>query len=158
MNTIVEVATREIGTKEVPINSNHTKYGEWFGLQGVAWCGIFISWCYAMAGRPLGNIGYRMGFAGCQSAYQFFLNKGLIVTKDAHAQPGDIVLFDWNGDSRYDHTGLFVSDCGDGIHFNSIEGNTAIGNDSNGGEVMARKRPYSLAIFIHIPEKPNQNV
>ena len=152
MNKIVEIALHEVGTKEVPENSNMTKYGEWFGLQHVAWCGIFVSWCYNQAGRPLGNIGYHHGFAGCQSAYVFFRDKNLILAEPKRALSGDIVLFDWNGDKRYDHTGIFKEDCGDGIHFLSIEGNTAVGNDSNGGQVMERKRPYSLATIIHIPE------
>lgn len=68
MNRIVEIASAEIGQKEQPENSNETKYGEWFGLNGVAWCGIFVSWVYAMAGRQLPKIGFTKGFAGCQTA------------------------------------------------------------------------------------------
>lgn len=26
-------------------NANYTKYGEWYGSNGVAWCAQFISWC-----------------------------------------------------------------------------------------------------------------
>ena len=51
MNKIVEIAEKEIGQVEVPKNSNKTKYGKWFGLDGVAWCGIFVSWCYSQAGQ-----------------------------------------------------------------------------------------------------------
>lgn len=39
----VEVAKKEIGTKET--GTNRQKYGEWFGSNGVAWCAIFVSWC-----------------------------------------------------------------------------------------------------------------
>lgn len=142
---IIDVATAEIGITEVPENSNKTKYGEWFGLNGVAWCGMFVSWVYAHSGYSLGNIGYTKGFAGCQTAYVHYKNSGEIVHTP---KEGDIVLFDWNGDSRYDHTGIFVKDLGNG-QFESIEGNTAMGNDSNGGKVMRRIRSYRFATFIH---------
>lgn len=144
--TIVEVAKNEIGVTESPKNSNKTKYGKWFGYDGVAWCGMFVSWCYDQAGVVLPKIGFsKPGFAGCQTAVAYFKKVGKITTKPV---AGDIVFFDWNSDGRYDHTGIFVKDNGDGT-FDTIEGNTAIGNDSNGGKVMARNRSYSTAIFVH---------
>ena len=133
--SIVDVAMREVGTKESPKNSNETKYGKWFGWDGVAWCGIFVSWVYAHAGYPLGNIGFRKGFAGCQSAVAYFKKHNKIVTDP---QLGDIVFFDWNNDKRYDHTGIFVKWNDDRIYFDTIEGNTSKGNNSNGGKVCYR--------------------
>lgn len=152
MNKIIEIATREIGIVEVPENSNKTKYGEWFGLDGVAWCGMFVSWVYYHAGLPLGNVGFTKGFAGCQTAYKHFKKE---ITQ--HPQQGDIVLFDWNGDGRFDHTGIFVRDLGNG-KFETIEGNTAIGNDSNGGKVMRRERSYRFAVFVHPKILDNEKV
>ena len=140
---VVAVAEKELGYVETPAGSNRTKYGKWFGVDGVAWCAMFVSWCYDKAGLPLGNIGYTKGFAGCQSAHKYFSKNGLLVTDP---QPGDIVLFDWNGDGRYDHTGIFVKKLSP-TTFETIEGNTAIGNDSNGGQVMRRVRKYSVAVF-----------
>lgn len=141
---VIEIARKEVGVKESPAGSNKNKYGEWFGLNGVAWCGQFVSWCYYMAGKSLGNIGYTKGFAGCQTAVAKVEKWGKIVTVP---ESGDVVFFDWNGDGKFDHTGLFVKDNGGGL-FQSIEGNTAYGNDSNGGEVMVRERKYKNAIFI----------
>ena len=149
MSRIVEVAAAEIGQKEQPENSNETKYGEWFGLNGVFWCGIFVSWVYAMAGRQLPKIGFTKGFAGCQTAAKYFRDNGLITDNPV---PGDIVFFDWNTDGRYDHTGIFEKK-DDANYFYTIEGNTAIGNDSNGGMVMRRRRKYRQAIFVHPKEK-----
>lgn len=34
---IVAIARKEIGYEETPKNSNKTKYGKWFGFDGVAW-------------------------------------------------------------------------------------------------------------------------
>ncbi len=135
--SIIEVASAEIGTKESPKNSNNTKYGKWFGLDGVMWCGIFVSWCYAMAGRKLPRIGFLNGFAGCQTLYNYAKKNELIV-KDP--KEGDVVLFDWNNDKRYDHVGLFKNWVKEGLDFETIEGNTSLGNDSNGGCVMQRNR------------------
>jgi hypothetical protein len=148
MNKIIEIALAEVGVSENPPNSNLNKYGEWFGYNGVAWCAMFVSWCYYMAGKPIVGMGYTKGYAGCQTAYNYFLKNKLIVTIP---EPGDIVLFDWNGDHRYDHTGIFVKwvDEKKGI-FESVEGNTSIGNDSNGGKVMLRNRNKSFAIFARL--------
>ena len=144
---IIQIAKTEIGVCEEPPNSNLNKYGLWFGWNGVAWCAEFVSWVYHMAGFPLGNIGFTKGFAGCQSAYSHFLKTKEITTSP---QMGDIVLFDWNGDHRYDHVGLFVkwADEAKGI-FETIEGNTSLTNDSNGGSVMSRTRNKKVAVFIH---------
>lgn len=143
-NKIISTAEAEIGNTETPSNSNKTKYGKWFGFDGVAWCGMFVSWVYAQAGFPLGNIGFLKGFAGCQTAVAHY-KKANKITKNP--EPGDIVFFDWNGDDRYDHTGIFVKKLDD-QYFETIEGNTSLTNQSNGGQVMRRKRKFANVIFV----------
>ena len=147
MSKIVEIAKAEIGTTENPPNSNNSKYNIWFNLPNMPWCGMFVSWCYAMRGKPLPNIGFKKGFAGCQTAVAYFKKNNRIVT---NPNPGDIVFFDWNGDGRYDHTGIFVEWIEQGKSFHSVEGNTAIGNDSNGGQVMLRKRSVKGVLFVKV--------
>lgn len=144
-DAIVATAAAEIGYVEYPANSNKTKYGKWFGFDGVAWCGIFVSWVYAKTGLALENIGFANGFAGCQTAVAYFKRSNQ-TTQNPIA--GDIVFFDWNSDGRYDHTGIFVKQL-DAFYFESIEGNTSTTNQSNGGMVMRRKRLYKSAIFVH---------
>lgn len=146
MSEIIRIAEKEIGQVEKPTNSNKTKYGKWFGLDGVAWCGMFVSWCYTQAGFPLPKIGFSKGFAGCQTAVAFFKKNEMITSAPV---AGDIVFFDWNKDGRYDHTGVFVKWIDENT-FETIEGNTAVGNDSNGGQVMRRNRNKSVAIFAHL--------
>lgn len=141
---IVKVALAEVGTKECPEFTNKTKYGEWFGFDGVPWCGIFVSWCYAQAGKPLPAIGWSKGFAGCQLALSYFAEHNKIVTKP---EPGDLVFFDFNGDGRTDHVGIYVKEHPrTGIQ--TIEGNTSRGNNTNGGEVMIRFRKLKYMIFV----------
>jgi len=150
MNKIIEIAKAEIGVKEFPENSNKVKYNAWFYNKEVSghlfpWCGTFVSWVFAQAKLPLGTIDYLRGFAGCPFAVRKVEKWGRIVTVP---QSGDVVFFDWNGDGIFDHTGIFEKDLGKGL-FQSIEGNTAFGNDSNGGAVMVRAdRKYKHAIFI----------
>jgi len=153
---IISVAEKEIGYTEQPPNTNKTKYGKWFGLDAVPWCGMFVSWCYAQAGFPLVKIGFTKGFAGCQTAVAYFKRKEKITTDP---QLGDIVFFDFNNDGRYDHTGIFV--CWESkTVFTTIEGNTSIFNNANGGTVMKRNRVHIQytsmlgaggyeAIFVH---------
>lgn len=140
---IIEIAGLEVGNSERPFNSNKTKYGKWFGFDGVAWCGIFVSWCYAQAGFKLDNIGFTKGFAGCQSAVAYYKKNNRIVK---NPQKGDLVFFDFNKDKRFDHVGIYVRHI-DGTHFEAIEGNTSTLNQNNGGCVMKKTRTYKDVIF-----------
>ena len=45
---IVDVAIGELGYRET--GSNSTKYGKWYGMNGAAWCHMFVSWCADQAG------------------------------------------------------------------------------------------------------------
>ncbi|MBC7493973.1 MAG: CHAP domain-containing protein [Flavobacterium sp.] len=144
MSKIVDIATREIGNGENPLNSNNSKYNAWFQLPGVPWCGIFVSWCYSYAGKPLPKIGFNKGFAGCQTAVAYFKTNKKITTAPT---PGSIVFYDWNADGRFDHTGIFVGWLDDG-RFEAIEGNTSLSNQSNGGTVMKRIRSNKNVIFV----------
>ena len=144
---IIEIAKAEIGYTESPPNSNQTIYGKWFGFDGVPWCGMFVSWVFNKALQPLGNIGFIKGFAGCQTAVAYFIkNKKVTPTPS----PGCIVFFDWNLDGRYDHTGIFVRQI-DKDHFETIEGNTSLVNQSNGGQVMLRRRKYNKTVLFVNP-------
>lgn len=142
---IINLAITEIGQVENPKNSNKTKYGKWFGLDGVAWCGIFCSWVYAHADAKLPKIGFTNGFAGCQTAVAYFNKKGEITNAP---QIGDLVFFDWNTDGRYDHVGIFNGWKAKDKEFYTVEGNTSLTNQSNGGQVMERVRSVNVALFV----------
>jgi len=141
--TIVWAAKQQIGYKET--GTNLTKYGKAFGLDGKAWCGMFVSWIYAKCGVPLPKIGFsKPGFASCQKAARHFAEAGMLTVDP---QPADIVFYDWDQNGWFDHTGIFVRKV-DANNFEAIEGNTSVGNNSNGGQVMLRKRKFSQAIFV----------
>jgi len=140
-------AIGELGNSESPKDSNMQKYGFWYGLNGVPWCAIFVSWVYNQSGFSLGHIDSDKGMHYCPSALNYFKKNGE-VTKAPTV--GDIVFFDWQGDGKVDHVGIFLQDRASTLGtFISIEGNTSLGNDSNGGQVMIRVRDYKNAIFVH---------
>lgn len=112
---LLEVAKGEIGTKESPPDSNCTKYGRWYGLDGNPWCDMFVSWCaYHSANEQIGR------FAYVPDHEEYFRNRGEWCDRNTHAQPGDIVIFG-NGDTAC-HIGIVEYQDGDTIV--TIEGNT----------------------------------
>ena len=46
---IVDIALSQIGYKEG--SGNNTKYGKWYGMNGAAWCHMFVSWCAYKCGE-----------------------------------------------------------------------------------------------------------
>lgn len=145
-------AQGEIGTKESPPNSNKTKYTDWYGMVG-PWCAMFCTWCYETAGD---SPSFKKGSTYAYVPYivNDARNKknGLSVTDSPI--PGDLVCFDWGYDGTYDHVGLFEA-WTSGNSFNSVEGNTSVGNDSDGGAVMRRQRSTSAqaTVFVRVAEK-----
>lgn len=149
---IIAVAEKEIGTIESPKDSNCTKYGQWYGLDKVAWCATFVSWVYHHAGLPLGKVDRENGYQYCPSAYNFW-KKNNRFTKTPQA--GDIVLFDFANKNSSDHTGIFVKMNADGKTFETIEGNTSsslAGSQSNGGMVCRKTRYLSSVMAFVVPD------
>lgn len=144
MSNIIEIAKKEIGYIES--KGNDTKYGKWFELNNLPWCGIFVSWVYFHANVPLPKIGFNKGFASCQFAFEYFKKTGKIVN---NPEEGNIVLYDFSKDGRYDHTGIFVKWTDSRKkYFIAIEGNTSTTNNRNGGSVMQRTRNCANCIFV----------
>lgn len=134
---LLETARAELGVKELPAGSNQVKYNTWYygrAVSGAAypWCVVFVQWCCAQAGVEL-----PAKTASCTALMTAAKKAGLWVTGDY--QPGDIVLFDWQGDKRPDHCGIVELALPSG-KYATIEGNTSVSNDSNGGQVMRRTR------------------
>ena len=112
------------------------KYSTWYGLTG-PWCVMFVMWCCHYAGVEL-----PIRTASCSALRAAAQSAGMWVT--GGYQPGDIVIYDWGRDGVPDHCGIIETVGGSSVV--AIEGNTAVGNDSNGGEVMRRTRTMSQII------------
>ena len=125
------------GVKENPAGSNHVKYGEWYGLDYNPWCDMFVSWCADQVGA-LGIVGK---FAYCPSHVNHAKKLGRWLDREEKPQKGDIVFFS-NG-SRACHVGIVESRNGS-ASVTTIEGNTSVSSNDNGGAVMRRTRSYGV--------------
>ena len=128
---LLNIARAELGTKESPAGSNQVKYASWYGLPGQPWCVMFVMWVFSQAGVALPT-----RTASCTTLMNAAKAAGCWVT--GSYRPGDVVIYDWGGDRAPDHCGIVITALTDGVR--AIEGNTAVGNDSDGGEVMERTR------------------
>jgi len=137
---ILDVARKELGNTESPAGSNRTKYGKWFGLDGYAWCMMFVQWCFNEAGA-LKLLPKKT--ASCGDLMRAAKTAGQWVTKDF--RPGDVVIYDFPGGAATDHTGIIERVTASGVV--AIEGNTSqSGSQSNGGMVCRKTRPYSQIV------------
>jgi uncharacterized Zn-binding protein involved in type VI secretion len=140
---VIAVAMKERGTVER--YENLQKYGAWYGANGVYWCAQFVSWVFAHAGMP------QIHYQGCSLGAGNFQNGawGSWHGGKSHAEPGDIVFFNFPGEDVYDHTGIVVKD--HGSYLSTVEGNTSppggSGSQSNGGGVYLKTRPKDGTII-----------
>lgn len=139
-NDVLVAAVREIGYREGKGKSN--KFGAWYGMNGAAWCMMFVQWCYDQAGAPL-----PCRTASCGALLRWYkANQPECITKNP--VPGCVVIFDFPGGADTDHTGLFVSRTADTV--TTIDGNTGDTSQSNGGWVQQKTRKTSYAKPIYI--------
>ena len=144
--SVLSIARGELGYSRWNDPETGTKYGRWYaqgrdpyyGANGVPYCAMFVSWVMDQAGAKC---------AGIPEAYcPYILNKatsaGAVLADKTKAQPGDVVLFDWDG-GVVDHVG-FV-EINQGSYIQTIEGNT------NNGAVARRTRAWSTVKAVVRP-------
>lgn len=152
-NDIVVKAKSFIGVTENPPNSNDVIFNRnYYGrpVKGAEypWCIAFIWDVFRLCGAS------ELFFRGKQTAYCPRLegwgkSDGLIVSKDK-GDSGDIVLFDFNNKGIATHGGIIEKRNFDGS-YTTIEGNTSLRSDENGGAVMRRIRKESVIRCIIRP-------
>lgn len=135
-----------------------SKYGRWAAQQlgqswlagpstSVWWCMLFASWCvYTSGGTIPGGISFNTDhtLSAARSA-------GRVVSR-ANAQPGDLVIYNWDGNSTTDHVGILEKVIAAGIQ--TIEGNTSgsdWGSQSAGNGVHRRTRSWAAVAAIVRP-------
>lgn len=132
----LEIPRKEIGVTENPKDSNKTKYGEWYQMNGVPWCMIFVQWCFSQAGLPL-----EFRSASCVETLDWWQeNHPDKVT--GQPKPGDIMIQVKSGGKG--HTGIVERVNGNSV--TTIEGNTSptdAGSQDNGGCVARKERKLS---------------
>ena len=111
LEKILTLAREQIGVTEQPPGSNNVIYNtDYYGgaVQGAnyPWCCVFIWWLF----RETGLSGLFCGgqkTAWCPFVVNYAREHGQWVTGDY--KPGDLFLFDWDGDGQADHIGICES-------------------------------------------------
>lgn len=157
MATAKQIMTKAIsylGIKEKPANSNNVifnthYYGKAVSGSAYPWCCAFVWDIFRMCGAS------KLFYDGKKTAYcptvKAWGTSNKLTVDKRNGKYGDIILFDWDGDGTPDHIGLIEANNGNGTYA-TIEGNTAVGNDSNGGCVMRRTRAISTISCIIRPK------
>jgi hypothetical protein len=165
----LEEAVKHLGLKESPAGTNRVMFTSFYDMPG-PWCAMFVTFCGVKAGlksyakRPPGRWAYVPFMVDDARAGR---NQYTITNTPV---TGDDVALDFPPrDGKPDHVGIFATERDlrklnaaalnkaiqrfgalKSNEFWSVEGNTMVGNDSNGGEVMLRKRRKAdVVAFMH---------
>lgn len=147
-------AHKQIGIKEHPPNSNrgNPQPDGWereAGFLGSAWCGAFAKASAKYGGGVVVTERARYvpwleeAARSHTGGYDGWFDVRDVAAMIRGLEPGDHICYDWNRDDVDDHVGVldhFYKDAHGVWHVVCVEGNTAVGDDSNGGEVMLRDR------------------
>lgn len=126
-------ALTHVGVKESPPGSNMQQFGKWYGMNGRAWCAMFVSYCEVAAGSKSFAKGSRYAYCPYVVADARAGSNNLTITR--HPQQGDIALYDWDNDGIADHIEFFDKWIVGTTRFASLGGNTSPTDASNGGQV-----------------------
>jgi peptidoglycan hydrolase-like protein with peptidoglycan-binding domain len=162
-------AVKHLGLKENPPQSNKILFASWYDVAG-PWCAMFVAYCGAKAGlksyakRPPGRWAYVPFMLDDAKAGRNHYS----ITH--HPVTGDDAAYDFPPKTgTAEHVGIFATEedlkkvAPDALRnakqsfgalrsgeFWAVEGNTMVGSDSNGGEVMLRKRRKAdVLAFMH---------
>ena len=125
---IIGVALTQVGYLEGDgiKNNNKNKYGAYFGKDGMAWCGFFVSWCARQADIPKSVL----KSSGPANPSTFGITT---VHKSGYTpKPGDLYF-----KKDYSHVGIVYKISGN--YFYSIEGNTWTGGARKDGLYIKKK-------------------
>lgn len=156
---VMKIAKSYVGTKESPAYSNNVifnthYYGHEVSGGNYSWCVVFVWDIFRMAGASeLFYDGKKT--AWCDAVRDWAKTSNLVVNK-TDGKHGDLVLFDWNNNYSADHIGFIDSKNSDGT-YQTVEGNTSVDNNSNGGEVQIRTRyPSEIMMIIRPKYEPEE--
>lgn len=114
VGTALRLAGDQIGVSENDAAFRDKPYNN-----GSAWCAAFTSWLWKEAGYDVSWTDFDYVPAVWNDAVAMDLNRA----STSQAQPGDLIVFDWEGDGTPDHIGIVDSVANGTI--NTIEGNSS---------------------------------
>lgn len=137
---IIKTALGEVGITELPPDSNNVKYNTAYYGHAVSgknypWCCAFVWWVFEQHSPCLVK-----KTATCTTLGEWFKANGRWFSSP---QVGDLVFFKFKTNNRWtNHVGIVTGIKGNAIQ--TIEGNTSISSDDNGGAVMQRTRTSNI--------------
>lgn len=146
-------------------SGNIVPYWDWWKkstgeqFQGSSWCACWVSWVFAENHvSSLIAAKNKYGFIYCPDLETFAIKNRLVIADRRKAQPGDIVLFDWEGKGFADHVGIVEKNLSaTSPYLQTLEGNTSgegvLGSQRNGGGVYRRNRHIDATIRVIV--RPN---
>ena len=117
--------------------------------ESIWWCMLFVSMVFDEAGEldAIGGFSYNTDV----TIAHIRNHPDAYFVSVADAEPGDVVIFDWDESTvATDHVGIVEANLGGGV-LQTIEGNTssgAYGSQSAGNGVWRRRRSYGIAYVI----------
>ena len=160
---VLAMAASQIGYSRWSDPNRGTKYAretqpvfwprdKWLLANGISYCDIFVTWVFWKAlGKDFVTKGYLPAGASYNTDYR--AGHGGRVSK-SEAAPGDVLVFDWNWNTRStNHVGILEKRLS-GARFQTIEGNTSTGSSgsqSNGGRVARRIRRHDQVKYVIRP-------
>lgn len=132
---ILSIATSQLGVTEYPAESNNVSYNTWYYGKPVKgsypWCVVFCQWCFSQAGSPL-----PIRTASCTTLMTYAKKHGCWFDDPKQLQPGDLFIMQTSSGK---HIGIVEKVIEPGQYW-TIEGNTSLTSDDNGGAVMRMSR------------------
>lgn len=155
---LLAMARSQLLTKEDPAGSNNVKYNTayygqevWDGKNGgkYPWCVVFLWWLFREAkadglfygGKKTASCGTLLSYA---KAHGLYVQSGYI--------PGDLIFLRFTTKrTTPEHIGILkeIRANGDLV---TIEGNTGLEDDANGGQVQQRVRKAWMVLGAYRPE------
>jgi cell wall-associated NlpC family hydrolase len=143
------VAETQQGVRETGGANRGPEVDEYLAAAKVApgnpWCASFITWSLEKAGHKMPGGGWAAVQTWVRNAEQG--NNGLKIVSAEEARPGDIVAYDWGGQTDFGadgHIGFLKSDVKGG-KFTALEGN----NNDRVGDVP-RSTSGATVVFIRV--------
>ncbi|MBQ7521519.1 MAG: CHAP domain-containing protein [Clostridia bacterium] len=130
---VISIAKEQVG-------NSAKKYREWYygyNAQDVAWCAVFVSWCFAQAKIDMVKTDGAGCFAREGNGIYGIWYESEYSDRSTTPKIGDIVTFVWNYAGRYyqndkyysDHVGIVYAV--DDNYIYTIEGNAGASNDTS---------------------------
>ena len=145
----LRIAQTQRGVRETGGANTGPQVDEYLAAAGVSpgnpWCASFMTWALGKAGHEMPGSGWAAVATWVRNAEQG--SNGLQIVSAEDARPGDIVAYDFGGQSDFGadgHIGFLDSTVADG-RFTALEGNNA-----DAVNVVPRRVDDANVVFIRV--------